>query len=191
MNYGDIPGEWAEVKLQLEVQTIKGLKVKVIEKDSRTFLVRSLVPGTKYEIELTAKNKHGSSKQLYLDVETFLLPSELIAETKVMKESLSDDQTNSVFQVTIAGFTILVITVVLVMIFFRLRTRTNLSSPVVSMTLLPKKNSVEHRNLATNLASDQPLLYTPENSTNNQVKHLFSNNEFLKLRKGKPTGSDT
>ena len=55
----DIPGEGAEVKLQLEVQTIRGLKVKVVELDSQTFSVRSLVPGTKYEIKLTAKNKHG------------------------------------------------------------------------------------------------------------------------------------
>ena len=141
--------------------------------------------------KLEAKSKHGSSKPLYLNVEFFLLPSELIAETKVKEDSLSGDQTNSVFQVTITGFIMLVITVVLVMIFLRLRTRRNLSSPVVSMILVPKKNSVEHQNLATNLASDQPLLYTPENSINNQVKHLFSNNEFLKLRKGKPTGSDT
>ena len=133
----DIPGEGAEVKLQLKVQTIRGLKVKVVEKDSRTFSVRSLIPGTKYEIKLETKNKHGSSKPLYLEVETFLLPSELIAETKVKEDAFSDDQTNSVFQVII---TMIVITVVLVMIFFSLRTIRNISSPVVSMTLLPKKN---------------------------------------------------
>jgi hypothetical protein len=40
-----------------------------------------------------------------MNVETFLLPSELIAETKVKENSLSDDQTNSVFQVVITGFT--------------------------------------------------------------------------------------
>ena len=87
--------------------------MKVVEIDSRTFSLRSLAPGTKYE----------SSKQLYLDVETFLLPSELIAETKVKEDSLSDDQTNSVFQVIITGFTMIVITVVLVKIFLRLRTK--------------------------------------------------------------------
>jgi hypothetical protein len=106
-------------------------------------------------------------------VETFLLPSELIAETKVKEDSLSDEQNNSVFQVIITGFTMLVITVVLVMIFLRLRTRSSISSPVVSMTLLPKKNSVEHQNLATNLSSDEPLLFTPENRTYNQVKYFF------------------
>ena len=144
--------------------------MKVVEKDSRTFSVRSLIPGTKYEIKLEAKNKHGSSKPLYLNVETFLLSSELIAETKVKEDSLSGDKTNSVFQITITGFIMLVITVVLVMIFLRLRTRRNLSSPVVSMILVPKKNSVEHQNLATNLASDEPLLYSPENRTYNKVK---------------------
>ena len=148
--------------------------MKVVELDSRTFSMRSLVPGTNYELKLTAKNMLGSSKPLYLDVETFLLPSELIAETKVKEDSLSDDLTNSVFQVTITGFTMLVITVVLVTIFLRLRTKSNISSPVVSMPLLHKKNSVEHQNLATNLASDEPLLYSPENRTYNQVKeHLF------------------
>ena len=54
----DILGEGPEFKLQLEVQTIRGLKVEIIENDSRTFSVRSLVPGTKCEIKLTAKNEH-------------------------------------------------------------------------------------------------------------------------------------
>ena len=47
----DIPGDGTEVKLQLEVQTIRGRKVKVIEQDSQTFSVKSLVPGSKYEIK--------------------------------------------------------------------------------------------------------------------------------------------
>ena len=160
------------MKLQLEVRTIGGRKMKVNEKDSRTFSVNSLVPGTKYEIKLEAKNLHGSSKPLYLDVETFLLPSELIAETKVNEDSLSEEQTSSMFQVIVTGFTMSVITVVLVVIFLKLKTRRNISSPVVSMVLLPKKKSVEQENLANNLRSDEPLVFSPQNRTYNQVQHF-------------------
>ena len=98
---------------------------------------------------------------------------ELIAETKVKGDALNDDQANFVFHLR-------VLTVVLLMIFLGLSTRRNLSSPVVSMILLPKKNSVEHQNLTTNLSSDEPLLYTPENRTYNQVKHFFKLHIFPK-----------
>ena len=65
---------------------------------------------------------------------------ELIAETKVKGDALNDDQANFFFHLR-------VLTVVLLMIFLGLSTRRNLSSPVVSMILLPKINSVEHQNL--------------------------------------------
>ena len=147
--------------------------MKVVEKDFRTFSVNSLVPGTKYQIKLTAKNKHGRSKPLYIDVETFLLPSELIAETKVKEEPLNDDSNISVVPVLVTCFVMIVIGVMVLMIFLRMRRRTNLASPVVSLTLLPKNTSTDHENLTANLDCEENFMYTSEIRTNNEVSRSF------------------
>jgi hypothetical protein len=155
-----------------------GKKVKVVEKDSGTFAVSSLVPGTKYEIKVTTKNKQGSSKPVYLAVETFLLPSELIAETKVKKDNSSDDQHIFVVQVTVTCFSMLVMAVMLVIIFLRLRTRNNIESPVVKMTLLHKKHSTEHETLTTHLGCDGPFLGMPDNRITSEVMRHFMNKQI-------------
>merc|ERR1719431_650651 len=109
-----------QVKLVLEVQNKSDPEIKFLEKDSGIFSVTGLVQGTKYQLIVTARNNHGPSKPLYLDVETFLLPSELIAETKVKEGLSSYDQEISVVSVIVTFLSLLVTAVILLIIFLRL-----------------------------------------------------------------------
>ena len=163
-----------------------GQNVKIVQKDSTAFKVTNLISGTKYEILVTAENKQGSSKPVNFSVETFLLPSELIAETKVKKVKSGDDQTTYVVQVTVTCVSILVMAVILLIIFLRLRTRNSMTSPVVSMTLLHKTGR-ETRTM--NLGCDGPLLSMPHNQNRSQVYNnsIYFINCLFGLRKSQNT----
>ena len=128
-----------------------------------------LVPGTKYQLVIRAKNNHGPSKPLYLDVETFLLPSELIAETKVKEDLSSEDQDSSVVPVIVTSLSVLVTAVILLIIFLRLRSRNTLSSSRVSMSLIPKNRCAEQQHFNNIHHSENTLLYAAGTHHNNQV----------------------
>ena len=152
-----------EAKLLLEVHTENGVKRKVLEKDSENFSVSGLVPGTKYEIKVTAKNQHGRSKPLYLEVETFLLPSELIAETKTKEDNSSDESSSSLMPVLVTCSGLLLSAMIFMTIFLTMRSRNTMRSTVVSTTLIPKSSSTDQENLAASLDCENSFTFTADN----------------------------
>ena len=158
----------------LEVQNKSDPEIKFLEKDSGIFSVTGLVPGTKYQLIVTARNNHGPSKPLYLDVETFLLPSELIAETKVKEGLSSYDQDISVVSVIVTFLSVLVTAVILLIIFLRLRSRGTLSSPIVSMTLIPKNRCEEQQHLNNSQDTENTFFTAGTQHGHHQVGYLYT-----------------
>ena len=153
----------------MEVQTSNGQKIKVLEIDNQVSFVNDLDPGTKYQVKLTAKNKHGRSKPLQLDVETFLFPSELIAETKVKEDTSIDDKNISIVPVLVTCLVVLVTAMILLLIFLIRKSRNTVTNSSVSTTLLPKCNSMEQENLTASLDCESSFLYSSDNWAHSQV----------------------
>ena len=143
--------------------------MRVEEGEGRTVSVQGLDPGTKYNLRVMAKNTHGRSNPLYLQVETFLAPSELIAETKVKEDISTNDGDISAVPVIVTCLVVIVTAMILLMIFLRLRSRNPLTSPVVSMTLLHTNISTEQQNLTDNIHSQDTFHYCAQAQGNNQV----------------------
>ena len=149
---------------------MKSHQVNIQRKDFNRFEVTNLIPGTKYELKVIAKNKQGPSEALYLNVETFLLPSELIAETKVKKNTSSNERTKPYFQiVVICVSTFLVTDMLILCIILKMRKSRRLESPVVSMTLLQKEHSTQQARMTTMSGCEGPLLCLPDNLDTSQV----------------------
>ena len=120
-----------EESISLVSNTMKSHQVNIQRKDFNRFEVTNLIPGTKYELKVIAKNKQGPSEALYLNVETFLLPSELIAQTKINKNNSSEDETKPYLRVGIICVSTFLVTVMIIGLFLKMRKGRSIEGPVV------------------------------------------------------------
>ena len=157
-------GSGNKVELQLEVSTVHGRKVLADERPSNYLVVNNLLPGTRYNVTLTAVNKYGQSRPVSLTVETFLLPSELSAETKVKEEAVAEGGVDpegdlSVVRVAVVCGVLVLLATSLMFALLRLRKRTQNASrqSVVNVALIPKKYTTSEEMGRRSSSSTPPL----------------------------------
>ena len=161
-------GSGNKVELQLEVSTVNGRKVLADERPSNYLVVNNLLPGTRYNVTLTAVNKYGQSRPVSLTVETFLLPSELSAETKVKEEAVAEGGVDpegdlSVVRVAVVCGVLVLLATSLMFALLRLRKRTQNASrqSVVNVALIPKKYTTSEE-MGRRSSSPNPPLHSQE-----------------------------